>query len=131
MEVIYILTPEPHIVDCLLADFDRRRYGRAYLIWTSLLDPKLGRKINEFPGVANLMAQPRPRPGAKPVVNPKTLLVDFYPRESHLITFRDPWSFPILYHPACNGLIPPHMRVLAQRVLSLQTPKTPDPEHKR
>ncbi|KAG8424500.1 syntaxin binding protein 1 [Metarhizium acridum] len=39
MEAIYFLTPEPHIVDCLLADFDRRQYGRAYLIWTSLLDP--------------------------------------------------------------------------------------------
>ncbi|KID86480.1 Sec1 family superfamily [Metarhizium guizhouense ARSEF 977] len=117
MEAIYFLTPEPHIVDCLLADFDRRLYGRAFLIWTSLLDPKLSRKINEFPGVGSLMVQPQQqRPGSRPVANPKTLLIDFYPRESHLISFKDPWSFPILYHPACNNLIPKHMRILAQRI---------------
>lgn len=37
MECIYILTPEPHIVDCLVADFDRPkpRYSAAHLLWTS------------------------------------------------------------------------------------------------
>ena len=35
MDAIYILSPLPHIVDCLLADFERRRYRKAYLIWTS------------------------------------------------------------------------------------------------
>lgn len=47
----------------------------------------------------------------------KTLNIDYYPRESHLITFRDPWSFPILFHPACNPLVRKHMEDLALKVL--------------
>lgn len=50
----------------------------------------------------------------------KILNIDFFPRESHLITFRDPWSFPILFHPACNNLIRKHMDDLAQKVCILQ-----------
>ncbi|KAG6006993.1 hypothetical protein E4U21_006513 [Claviceps maximensis] len=104
MDAIYLLSPEPHIVDCLLADFERRRYRRGYLVWIGLLDPTLRRKIDDFPGIRQLRAASQ------------TLFIDFYPRESHLITFRDPWSFPILYHPACNNLIPKHMQSLAQRI---------------
>jgi syntaxin-binding protein 1 len=43
--------------------------------------------------------------------------IDFYPRESHLVTFRDPWSFPVLFHPGCNHLIRRHLQDLAQKVL--------------
>ncbi|KAK8079759.1 Sec1 family protein [Apiospora hydei] len=46
----------------------------------------------------------------------ETLSIDFFPRESHLVTFKDPWSFPVLYHPACNGLVAKHMRDLAQKI---------------
>lgn len=109
MDAIYLLSPEPHIVECLLADFELRRYRRGFLVWTNLLDPALRRKIDEFPGVRQLRASSR------------TLFVDFYPRESHLVTFRDPWSFPMLYHPACNAIVPKHMQLLAQRV-SLDQP---------
>lgn len=35
MDAVYILSPLPHIVDCVMADFERRRYGRSFLIWTS------------------------------------------------------------------------------------------------
>ena len=35
MDAVYILSPLPHIVDCLMADFERRCYGRSFLIWTS------------------------------------------------------------------------------------------------
>lgn len=104
MDAIYILSPEPHIVECLLADFERRRYRQAYLVWTSLIDPSLRRRIDEFPGIRQLRA------------SSQTLFVDFYPRETHLVTFRDPWSFPMLYHPACNPLVPKHMQALAQKV---------------
>ena len=44
------------------------------------------------------------------------LAVEFYPRESHLVTFRDPWSFPVLFHPACNNLVKDHLQSLAQKV---------------
>lgn len=48
----------------------------------------------------------------------RILNIDFYPRESHLVTFRDPWSFPVLFHPACNGLVRKHLEELAQKVMS-------------
>lgn len=104
MDAIYFLSPEPHIVECLLADFERRRYRTAYLVWTNLIDPNLRRKIDDFPGVRQLRA------------SSKTLFVDFYPRESNLITLRDPWSFPILYHRDCDSLVAAHLKSLAQKV---------------
>ncbi|PHH70728.1 hypothetical protein CDD80_5768 [Ophiocordyceps camponoti-rufipedis] len=104
MDAVYFLSPESQTVECLLADFESRRYRRAYLLWTSILDPKLRRRIEDFPGIRQLRA------------SSTTLFVDFYPRESHLVTFRDPWSFPMLFHPACNPLVAKHMQVLAQRI---------------
>ena len=35
MDAVYILSPHAHIVDCLMADLERRRYRRSYIIWTS------------------------------------------------------------------------------------------------
>lgn len=35
MDVVYILSPQPHIVDCIMADFERHRYRKTFLIWTS------------------------------------------------------------------------------------------------
>ena len=35
LEALYMLSPEPHIVDCLMADFEHRRYRRAFLMWTA------------------------------------------------------------------------------------------------
>lgn len=32
---IYILSPLPHIVDCLVEDLKNRQYGRTFLFWTS------------------------------------------------------------------------------------------------
>jgi len=34
MEALYILTPESHIVDCVLADLERKKYKQASLLWT-------------------------------------------------------------------------------------------------
>lgn len=105
MDVIYILSPLPHIVDCLLADFERRRYKKTYLVWTTVLDPQLRRRIDSSHAALEQLA------------GFETLAIDFYPRESHLVTFRDPWSFPVLYHPACNNLVREHMMSLATKVL--------------
>lgn len=104
MDAIYLLSPQPHIVDCLLADFERRRYRRSFLVWTALLDPQMRRRLDVSKQVQEQMA------------GFETLSIDYFPRESHLITFRDPWSFPILYHPACNSLVRDHMQILAQKV---------------
>lgn len=46
----------------------------------------------------------------------RILDIDYFPRESHLITFRDPWSFPILYRPDCSHLVKDHLDNLAHKV---------------
>ncbi|KIH90135.1 syntaxin-binding protein 1 [Sporothrix brasiliensis 5110] len=107
MDAIYILSPQPHIVDCLLADLDRKRYRRAFLVWTSVLDPKLQQRIDGAPAARQQIA------------GFDVLSIDFFPRESHLVTFRDPWSFPILFHPGCNDLVRQHMEDLAQKIASV------------
>ncbi len=104
MDAVYILSPQEHIIDCLMADFERRRYRRSFLVWTALLDPQMRRRID-----ASRQAQEQ-------IAGFETLSIDYFPRESHLITFRDPWSFPILYHPACSPLVVSHMQALAQKV---------------
>ncbi|KAK3379954.1 Sec1 family protein [Lasiosphaeria ovina] len=104
MDAIYILSPQPHIVQCLVADFERRRYRRAFLLWTAILPKELSDMLR----------------GAKSqIAGYKTLLVDFYPRESHLVTFQDPYSFPVLYHPSCNDLVAKHLQTLAQRIVGI------------
>lgn len=103
IDAVYFLTAEAHIVDTLLADLDRGSYKSGHLVWTSLLDPPLRRRLESSPA-------------ARRVVGFETIPLDFFPRESHLITFRDPWSFPVLYHPACNDLVTVHMRMLAHKV---------------
>jgi syntaxin-binding protein 1 len=87
-----------------MADFERRRYRKTFLVWTALLDPQMRRRIDSSQAAQHQLA------------GFETLSIDYFPRESHLITFRDPWSFPVLYHPACNGLVANHMQSLAQKV---------------
>lgn len=106
MDAIYILSPKENIVEILINDFERRRYKEAYLVWTGVLDPRIRRMIDGCP------------PAKQRIAGFETLSIDFFPRESHLITFKDPWSFPILYHPACNNLVARHMKILAQKVRS-------------
>ena len=94
------------VVGEVLADLDRGSYKSGYLVWTSMLDASLRRQLESSPA-------------SRRVVGFETIPLNFYPRESHLITFRDPWSFPVLYHPACNNLVTEHMRILAQKVRPL------------
>ncbi|KAK4494890.1 hypothetical protein PRZ48_014246 [Zasmidium cellare] len=107
VDAIYLLTPQPHIVDCVLADLEKRKYKKAHLVWTSLLHPSLRDRIDKSPAVRDQIALF------------KVLNAEFYPRESHLVTFRDPWSFPVLFHPACNNLVRQHMEDIAQKVVGV------------
>lgn len=50
------------------------------------------------------------------IASVRVLNIDFYPREARLVTFRDPWSLPVLFHPACNNLIRGHLEDLARKV---------------
>ncbi|KAI1994144.1 syntaxin binding protein 1 [Ophidiomyces ophidiicola] len=106
-DAVYILSPLPHIVDCLVADLERRRYRRAFLVWTSKLDPQLRSRINGLSVARDLIADFR------------FASINYFPRESHLVIFRDPWSFPTLYHPARNHHVRAHLESLAQRIVSV------------
>jgi len=43
--------------------------------------------------------------------------VDFFARESNLVTFRDPWEFPILFSPFCQKYVLGQIDQTAQKVL--------------
>ncbi|KAJ5122500.1 hypothetical protein N7448_003634 [Penicillium atrosanguineum] len=107
MDALYILTPETWIVDCLMADFEVGRYRKAILVWTSFLDQQQRARLDR-----SQMARDR-------IADYRIMNINFYPRESHVVTFRDPWSFPVLFHPGCNHLIKNHLQDLAQKVVSL------------
>lgn len=106
-DAIYLLSPLPHIVECLKADLSRKRYRRAHLIWTSELPRQLGEEIFRSETRARLILESR------------TLNVDYFPRESHLITFREPWSFHVLFHQACDSLVKSHLDNLTQKIVSI------------
>ncbi|KAK4938806.1 syntaxin binding protein 1 [Elasticomyces elasticus] len=106
-DAIYLLSPLPHIVECLKADLGRKRYRRAHLIWTSQLPRALGEEIFRSESRARL------------IVESRTLNIDFFPRESNLITFREPWSFHLLYHPGCDALVKNHLDALTQKIVSI------------
>ncbi|KAF7585957.1 vacuolar sorting protein VPS33/slp1 [Aspergillus hancockii] len=107
MDALYILSPQSHIVDCLMADFERKRYRKAWLVWTSYLDPQQRTRLER-----SQMAQEQ-------IASFRVMSADYFPRESRLVTFRDPWSFPVLFHPGCNHLIRAHLEGLAQKIVSL------------
>ncbi|CAD6504810.1 BgTH12-00313 [Blumeria graminis f. sp. triticale] len=107
MDAIYLLSPQPHIVDCVMADFERHRYRRSFLVWTALLDPQMRQRIDNS------------RQAQDQIAGFETLFIGYFPQESHLVTFRDPWSFPILYHPVCNNLVRDHMQSLSQKITSI------------
>jgi syntaxin-binding protein 1 len=122
MDVIYFLTPEPYIVDCIMADFERRRYRRTFLLWTS---STFGGSRQQDQANRNAVLAPplreridRSNNAREQIKSFRVLNLDYYPRESQLVTFRDPWSFPILYHPAASNLVLQHIADLAQKVTS-------------
>ncbi|KAF3897266.1 Sec1 family superfamily [Trichophyton interdigitale] len=106
-DALYILSALPHIVDCVMADLERRRYRQYFLVWTSNLEPTMRSRINGFSAARELIA------------NMHVMNINFFPRESRLAIFRDPWSFLTLFHPACNNLVRSHLVELAQKIVSV------------
>lgn len=107
MMAIYLLSPIPHIVDSLMADFQRQLYRKSFVIWTSEIPVDQHRRLDQSTMAREQMAGMR------------VLNINYYPQESHLIIFRDPWSFPTLFHPACNTLVRNHLTELAQKIVSV------------
>lgn len=103
MGAIYLISPQEYIVEALVADLEKKRYQSAFLVWTDVLDRSMRDRIAGSSG-------------ARRITGELELPVDFFPRESHLVTFRDPWSFPMLYNPDCNDLVKVHMPILARKV---------------
>lgn len=106
MGAIYLLSPLEHIVETLVADLQKQRYQFAHLLWTDTLDLPLRNRIASSPGKNQVQSE-------------NEMCIDYCPRESHLVTFRDPWSFPVLYHPECNSLVKEHMGILARKVIEM------------
>lgn len=106
-DAIYLLSPLPHVVECLKADLNRKRYRRAHLIWTSQLPRGMGEELFRSEARAKLIAESR------------TLNVEYFPREANLITFREPWSFHLLFHSACDSLVKSHLDSITQKIVSI------------
>lgn len=106
-DAIYLLSPLPHIVEQLKADLGRKRYRRGFLIWTSTLPRSLGQDLYNSETRRQVIASTR------------DLNVDFYPRESHVVTFRADWSFHILYNPQCDQLIKSHLDSITHKIVSV------------
>lgn len=106
-DAIYLLSPLPHIAEALKADLARRRYRKGFLVWTSTLPRPLGQDI--FSSEQRRQA----------IASTRDLNIDFYPRESNVVTFRAPWSFHILYNPQCDSLIKTHLDSLTQKIVSV------------
>lgn len=106
-DAIYLLSPLPHIVELLKADLGRRRYRAAFLIWTSTLPRSLGQDL--FDSESRRQA----------IASTQDLNIDYYPRESHVVTFRADWSFHILYNPSCDTLIKAHLESLTHKIVSV------------
>lgn len=103
MDAVYILSPKSHIVDTLIADLEKQRYRQAFLLWTDALPRSLQERIRASRGKSLIGGEDE-------------LSIDYFSRESHLVTFRDPWSFPILYNLSCSELVKEHMEGLARKV---------------
>ncbi|KAJ5619929.1 hypothetical protein N7510_003913 [Penicillium lagena] len=73
MDALYILSPESHVVDCLMADFEVGRYRKAFLVWTSFLDPQQRTRLDR-----SQMARDR-------IADIRIMNVHFYPRESRVV----------------------------------------------
>lgn len=106
-DAIYLLSPLPHIVEQLKADLSRRRYRRGFLIWTSTLPRALGQDLFNSESRRQVIA------------NTQDLNIDFYPRESHVVTFRADWSFHVLYNPSCDSMIKPHLDSITNKIVSV------------
>ena len=106
-DAVYLLSPLPHIVECLKADLHRKRYRKSILRWTSSLPGYLHDDL--------LRSELR----RQQIVDSRSLDINFSPRESHLVTFNEPWSFLTLFHRECDGLVKAHMDGLVKKLVSI------------
>lgn len=68
------------------------------------LDPHLRRRIDSLPA------------NREQIGGFQSLGIDFFPKEAQLVTFRDPSSFFVLFHPNCSNLVRGHLEALTRKV---------------
>jgi syntaxin-binding protein 1 len=68
------------------------------------LDPQLRNRITSS------------QAGRDQIADLRVMNINYFPRESHVALLRDPWSFPTLFHPACNNLVRRHLEELSRKV---------------
>lgn len=49
MDAIYILSPRPHIVECLILDLAKGRYRNSTVLWTGILGRDLRARLASAP----------------------------------------------------------------------------------
>lgn len=103
---------------CLCAYSVDVRFGKSCPVWGSMLVRGLawadyGCDID--PG-ENLQGLLRNSPAWRYIAGQNVLSIDYFPRESHLFTFREPSSFYTLYHPECRPVVRNHLVELARKV---------------
>ncbi|RMZ84679.1 hypothetical protein DV737_g895, partial [Chaetothyriales sp. CBS 132003] len=56
---------------------------------------------------------------ARLIAASRSIDVDFVPRESHVVSFCEPWSFFALFHPSCDSLVKAHLDGLTAKIVSV------------
>lgn len=71
--------------------------------------------VTELPGGLRNMIMNSPARGF--IRGERVLSVDFFPRESHLFTLREPTSVFNLFHPECGDLVQRHIKELTRKIV--------------
>lgn len=72
-------------------------------------------EVSELPDSFRDMILKSPARGF--IAGESVLSIDFFARESHLFTFREPSSFFTLYNPECRNLVRGHLEDLAKKIV--------------
>ncbi|KAF3926534.1 hypothetical protein AA313_de0200363 [Arthrobotrys entomopaga] len=110
MEGIYFLSPEPHILECLLSEFKRPRprHIGGHIIWTLKPPPKMQERLRN-----------QATRGKNWVLSERVLPIHYHPLESNIFTFQDPKSFYPLYNPKCDDLALAEFAGIAKKILGV------------
>ncbi|RMZ92488.1 hypothetical protein DV736_g285, partial [Chaetothyriales sp. CBS 134916] len=56
---------------------------------------------------------------AKLIADSRSVDIDYLARESHVVSFGEPWSFFALFHPSCDSLVKSHLDALTAKIVSV------------
>ncbi|KAK7202566.1 Sec1-like protein [Myxozyma melibiosi] len=108
-EAVYILSPRPHIVDCLISDYSRTppRYGAAHVFFVPMLGEREQRRLYDSPAARFMGGYCNP------------LLIDYMPQQSQVYTFGEPDAMVTYYNRDCYNLVEKEVTRTSRRLVSL------------